>query len=181
MVLTPPNHDKLKEVFHLHDYHPYRMPDKSRNPEFGDTDGLILDAKDGESPAIAHFAKAIDGLARGKIVVAVVPGHDPAKTGGGIAMIAQKVATLNQRTDGTSLLVRHKKIDKLATGGDRSLEVHLNSIRVVDKRKILDGARVLLIDDVATSENSLRACKQLLRNAGARQVQMLVLGKTVRQ
>jgi predicted amidophosphoribosyltransferase len=184
MVLEPPNNDKLKEVFHLYDYHPYKMPDGSKNPVFNanGTDSLILDVKlDRKPAAIARFVKAIDDLACADIVVSVVPGHDPTKKDqSGIAMIAQALAALNGRVDGTGVLVRHTKIEKLATGGNRAIEVHLDSIRTVDKKKILDGASVLLLDDVATSDNSLRACKRLLRDAGARQVQMFALGKTVR-
>jgi phosphoribosylpyrophosphate synthetase len=182
MVLEPPNDKMLKEVFHLHDYHPYRMPDGSKNPAFNGDDSMILNVKIDKKPAaISHFAGIIDDLACADIVVAVVPGHDPANTAlSGIGMVAQRVAALNGRIDGSSLLVRHTKIDKLATGGNRSIEVHLNSIKVVDKAKVLNGASVLLLDDVATSGNSLLACKQLLRAAGASQVQMFVLGKTVR-
>ena len=183
MVLEPPNNEKLKEVYSIHpEYHPYRMPDGSKNPVFGRDDARILDVKIDKKPAaITYFTQIIDDLACADIVVAVVPGHDPASPGpSGIAIVAQRVASLNGRTDGTGLLVRHAKIEKLATGGRRELDIHLNSIRVTDKAKVLDGANVLLLDDVTTSNTSLLACKQLLRAAGARQVQMMALGRTVR-
>jgi predicted amidophosphoribosyltransferase len=184
MILHPPNHNKIKEVLYLYEYHPYKLPDGSKNPAFNEnrTDSLILDVKlDRKAAAIAHFVKVLDGLASADIVVAVVPGHDPAKKElSGIAIIAQCVAAVNERVDGTGLLVRHTKIKKLATGGDRAIAVHLNSIRVAGRRRGLAGASVLLLDDVATSENSLHACKQLLLAAGAGQVQMFALSKTVR-
>lgn len=181
MILHPPNDGNLKEVLFLHDYHPYRMPGSmDKNPAFTPTDGLILDVKEGKVGAVTHFAALIADMTRENVLVAVVPGHDPEKTESGIRTIAQKIAASDGRRDGTALLVRHKKINKLATGGNRSLEVHLNSIKVVDKAKILEGANVLLLDDITTSNNSLEACKQLLRAAGAVRVQMLALGRTVR-
>lgn len=184
MVLNPPNNDKLKEVLHLHEYHPYWIDKAARvkNPAFNADDSMILNVKiDREPGAIRHFAGIIGKLACADIVVAVVPGHQAGNaTPSGIGLLAREVAGTDGRTDGTSLLVRTKSIDKLASGGDRSIEVHLNSIRVVDKHGVLKDASVLLLDDVTTSNNSLRACKQLLRAAGAKQVQMLALGRTVR-
>jgi predicted amidophosphoribosyltransferase len=82
------------------------------------------------------------------------------------------------RTDATACLIRHTTINKLATGGDRSIEVHLNSIKVQNPNLIKDK-RILLIDDVTTTHNSLFACKQLLLEAGAAQVYCLALGQTV--
>ena len=42
----------------------------------------------------------------------------------------------------------------------------------------MDNVRVLLIDDVATSGNSLRACRDILLKNGAKKVYMLALGRT---
>lgn len=183
MVLKPPHDNRLKEVLYLHEYHPYRMSgSREKNPAFNKDDALILDVKiDEKEPAIAHFATLISAMACDGILIAVVPGHDPDRKTSGIRTIAQRVAAANDRVDGTSLLVRHTKIDKLASGGDRSIETHLNSIGVVDRSKQLLNASVLLLDDVTTSNNSLHACKQLLRTSGAKQVQMMALGRTVRE
>ncbi len=80
-------------------------------------------------------------------------------------------------TNGGACLVRHKSIAKKATGGDRSIEVDLNSIRVEDA-DCIKGKRVLLLDDVTTSGNSLLACRRLLLQAGAADVKMVALGRT---
>jgi predicted amidophosphoribosyltransferase len=53
----------------------------------------------------------------------------------------------------------------------------LDSIKVV-KPDLIKGRRVLLLDDVKTSGNSLIACKELLLKAGAKEVVMVALGRT---
>ncbi|HZF85986.1 MAG TPA: phosphoribosyltransferase family protein, partial [Burkholderiaceae bacterium] len=46
------------------------------------------------------------------------------------------------------------------------------------RRAEVDGRRVLLVDDVMTTGASLAAAAQVLREAGARQVDALVLART---
>lgn len=69
-------------------------------------------------------------------------------------------------------------MDQLASGGDRSAEVHFNSIEV-DPVVDIRGETFLLLDDITTSGNSLYACKRILLNHGASKVEMMALGKTV--
>ena len=49
------------------------------------------------------------------------------------------------------------------------------------KSPINKDVKVLLIDDVATSGNSLRACKDILKKHGAGEVYMLALGRTANE
>jgi adenine/guanine phosphoribosyltransferase-like PRPP-binding protein len=56
-------------------------------------------------------------------------------------------------------------ITKLAFEGDRSLIVHLRSI-AVSAFAWLQGATVLLIDDVVTTGNSIEAARRLLCPCG---------------
>ena len=74
-------------------------------------------------------------------------------------------------------LLRHTTIEKLSHGGDRDEQVHLDSIRVVGNF-IPKGAKVLLIDDVTTTNNSMNACAELLYDAGAGLVVKVALAKT---
>src|SRR5207248_321232 len=99
-----------------------------------------------------------------------VPGHDPAKIGKGLKTLSAELAKNGDRIDGSDCLVRFKKIDKLAHGGDRSKDVHLNSVRVENSDLIKDR-HVLLLDDVTKTGNSLTACSELLMAAGARSVE----------
>jgi predicted amidophosphoribosyltransferase len=74
-------------------------------------------------------------------------------------------------------LERTKRIAKLAHGGDRSEEVHLNSVAVADA-SLIKGKDVLLLDDVTKTGNSLRACEKILLAAGAESVTCVTMGKT---
>ena len=98
----------------------------------------------------------------------------------GLKRLVRRLVANNDadRVDATSCLVRARHFDKLAHGGDRSIDVHLKSIVVVHE-ELIEDEEVLVLDDVTTSGNSLEACKQLLLQAGARRVQKLALGKTV--
>jgi pyrimidine operon attenuation protein/uracil phosphoribosyltransferase len=138
----------------------------------------ILDLKDGRAGAVTHFKDIIEPELEDNIVIVTVPSHDPAKTGGGLKKLAAGLAKKGGRVvDGSSCLVRTTKIDKLAHGGDRSVEVHLQSVAVQNAHRI-EGKNVLLLDDVTKTGNSLEACTQLLLRAGAKVVQCATIGKT---
>jgi hypothetical protein len=148
--------------------------DRSNYPTLS---GKILDLKDGHDHAVAYFLKELDSLLAAGVVVAIVPSHDPAKTNSGVRRLAQAIASSNRRKDASHCLVRHTKIVKLAGGGDRSVETHLNSIRIEDA--ITPSFEcVLLLDDVTTTGNSLTACKKLLLDNNANRVQCLAIGRT---
>lgn len=48
------------------------------------------------------------------------------------------------------------------------------------RRKLVEGKRVLLVDDVLTTGATLNACVRALKRAGARQIDVLVLARVVR-
>lgn len=75
-------------------------------------------------------------------------------------------------------LKRSRSISKLATGGSRDLSVHMQSIDTVEDMDI-SGDIVLLMDDVTTTGNSLYACREILLNRGAVNVEMFALGKAI--
>ena len=126
--------------------------------------------------ALRQFFQDLNPLLATDIAVTAVPSHDPAASISGIQLLAQALAK-QSRIDATACLVRFKKIPKLATGGSRSVEQHLNSIRV-EHAEIIQGREVLLLDDVTTSGNSLIACRQLLLAEGAARVKYMALGQT---
>lgn len=168
-----------EDVYHLGDYHPY-WSEGRKNPKFDAFSGKILDVKSAQPDerALVYFAGKIGNLVKPGVTITVVPGHDPVKIDSGIRTIAQILA-LDDRIDATSCLVRHKKIEKLATGGSRHPKVHHDSI-VVRNINLIKGANVLLLDDVSTSNNSILVCKELLLKAGAAKVTCFALGQTVR-
>lgn len=138
---------------------------------------LILRLKDNDAVAIRTFAVKLDTLLRGRIVVAVVPGHDPAATASGLRALGREVARRQNRIDATTVLARISKIEKLSQGGSRDASVHESSIRVSDASSVV-GKAVILLDDVTTSGNSLTVCRSKLLDCGAKRVKMLAIGKT---
>jgi hypothetical protein len=140
--------------------------------------GKILDLKDGHDHAVAHFFQQLDGIIAPGVAIAIVPSHDPDKRTSALKKLAQALAASKNRIDASHCLVRHTKIAKLASGGDRSIEVHANSLRVDDAIRI-SFETVVVLDDVTTSGNSLLACRNLLLAADAAGVQCLAIGRTV--
>lgn len=153
-------------ITYLGEYHPWRQ---GQNPAFDEYSRKILDLKRGLH--IDYFGDLLSQYvnAASVDVVCVVPSHKVDSDDLGMKKVAQYVAKKLQLKCGCHCLRRHTEIPKLATGGSRNIAVHLQSIHVDDPGTIR-ACRVLLIDDVVTTGNSLLACSQLLQNAGAVEV-----------
>lgn len=181
MIFTHAENNNPDTVLHLGKYFKYWIyvdGEKTRNPNFDDFSSAILNLKNEEEYAITYFFNRLDGVLGDTFVVCYVPSHDPEKTHSGIRTLAQRIANAKPNVvDGTACLVRTQKIPKLASGGNRSTAVHLNSLKVVNP-ELIRGKDVLLLDDVTTTHGSLLACKQLLMQAGAKTVQCVALGQT---
>ncbi len=139
--------------------------------------GRILDFKEGRPDAIEEFRAKVEPLLGSDFAICVVPSHNPAKGPGPLHALAGMLSGGNNRTDASSCLVRHTLIPKLATGGNRDKQVHLNSVRVTHPERVR-GKAVLLLDDVYTSGGSIEACMELLGGAEAIEVRGLCLGRT---
>jgi predicted amidophosphoribosyltransferase len=157
-------------------YHAYRLNNRGKNPKFDWFSGYILDVKESRIAALLYFLRRVDPLVAKDIAICCVPSHDAAKTQSGIRTLGQRLA-LAGRIDGTSCLIRERTVAKAAHGGERSIQVHLGSIRVHDA-ELIHAKGVLLVDDVTTTGSSLIACRQLLIEAGAAEVKCLALGET---
>jgi hypothetical protein len=144
------------------------FPEHSRN---------ILNFKNGKTEPIAGFVALIEPELPDGIAIAIVPSHDPASPGTGLRTVVAALAASGGRVDASSVLVRTEKIKKLAKGGDRSEEIHTKSVKVTNAH-LIKGKNVLLLDDVAKTGNSLRACQKLLLAAGAKSVECATIGKT---
>ena len=148
--------------------------DGSNYPEYS---GKILDLKDDKDGATEYFGERIAPELQDDLVIVTVPSHDPANVGGGLAKLAGLLAKNGNRIDGAVTLIRTKKIDKLARGGNRAKEVHLESVKVA-RPDLIKGRNILLLDDVTKTGNSLSACSDLLLAAGAKSVECATIGKT---
>ena len=132
-----------------------------------------------DATAIELFTAELNQLVPSHCVVTVVPPHTHRCSNSGILQVARRISLQRDRTDATHCLRRFMTIPKLSYGGIRNEGLHFESI-VVQNQELLADCFVVLLDDVMTTGSSLRACKTLLLQAGARAVQPIALGRTVR-
>jgi len=170
--------ENLPETFYLGVYQP--LDCECDEFDFTEYSSGILDVKKREPLAVKAFADIIWwNLGNDFDCFATVPSHDNKEDSSGIQTICRRISRRMAVANATSCLIRYKTIERLSTGGDRSIGTHLNSIKVVNN-KLIEGKKVLLLDDISTTGNSLKACKQLLESAGAKTVKSFVLGKATR-
>lgn len=171
IVPAAPNQERIT-MYAVADYWPVSSGQQD------DWSRRIIDLKNGCPAAIKYFTLRLDPIVRTGTPIVTVPSHDSRRTTtSGIRSVAQGLAR-RQRTDATACLVRHTTVEKLSKGGRRSVDLHLDSIRV-ENSHLIDTEHVLLLDDVGTTGRSLVACRQLLLAAGVADVTCLVLGWTV--
>ncbi len=160
-------------------YHKYWLDRerKIKNPLFDVYSGKILDLKEGKASAVEYFYRLINDEICQDITICVVPSSKAGKIDTGMSMLGKKLAN-NGRIDKVYYLSRTETIPKLATGGNREIDVHLKTISGIEELSI-DRDIILLMDDVTTTGNSLYACKEILIRNGAKHVEMFALGKAI--
>lgn len=179
MVFRNESWNNTGEIVVYSNYHKYWL-DKERkikNPLFDVFSGKILDLKEGKLSAVRYFYNLLDMEICKGVTICAVPSSDSSKEATGIGMLAEMLAE-NGRINKTYFLRRNKDIDKLALGGRRDRNIHMQSIETVQEINI-EGDIVLLMDDVTTTGNSLYACKEILVQSGAEHVEMFALGKAI--
>lgn len=166
-------------IHHLSRYNPYHQ---GNNPAFDHVSGMLLSFKKGEAKSIpfwlSRVEKKITELVGNKpFYVATVPSSTKGKHHPGfkqlIPKLSQKFDVLN---DKGNLIQRDESIDKLAAGGNRAIEVHVNSLSVPTPAS--NKKPVVLLDDVTTTGNSMKAAISKLERAGYTVVAAIALGKT---
>jgi hypothetical protein len=142
-----------KGYAYVREYHPHRG---GRNPSFGVQDGLTLDFKEGKEPGFSEGVRDLGEQIRAlgatpPAGLLIVPGHlaRPSNAGTPLANAAHAIAGVLGSDIGSwvDALIRHTDIPKLALGGPRNVEVHLESIRVEGADSIR-GRDVVLLDVV---------------------------------
>ncbi len=171
------------------EYHKYRIANVEgtmvKNPAFDKYSGWILDIKsdkgldkrlrDAFADALVKVLQA--NKQHGIHLAAIVPSHSKDGYSKNLDDVLKQSANKLGFEVEPRLLWRMKTIDKLASGGDRSQTVHMSSI-VVRLPEIVRGRKILLVDDVWTTGNSMRACASLLFAKGATSVTTVAFGKT---
>ena len=216
-------------IYTLGTYHKYWLDREHgvRNPAFDRYSSNILDLKRGKKAAIEYFYNILEKIIPDdeNLMICVVPSSEPGANGAGIKKLCRRLADKRKLIDGTDVLIRSKRIKKLASGGNRSEFVHHDSIEVgwenvrnivrsmqyflgeelivdmvrdfrdygivfrnrfvrdkrLKKSPINKDVKVILIDDVATSGNSLRACRDILKKRDVGEVYMIALGRTAKE
>ena len=133
---------------------------------------------DGRRWPITRLFEKLDPMLAPGIVITIAPSHDPFRTLP-LRELAARLAGSGDRIDATECLVRHTKIQRITYGGPSFVQLHEETIRVEGETRFF-GKPVLLLDDIARSGATLRACQRLLLDTGAAEVQMLALGRVWR-
>jgi len=172
------NYDSDNDTYYLMEYHPWWH---GHNPEFSDDDGLLLDFKKGSDTGISHFYKKLSYRLsqildqNPNVWLCCVPSHNPSNTDSSVYRLINKLSS--SRT--AKLLKRTKEVEKLSTGGDRAIAVHTNSITTDASVRLGSDAIVILVDDILTSGNSIKACKSILsKRNDVKSVISIVIAKT---
>ncbi|MCA9277247.1 MAG: hypothetical protein KDA29_14590 [Phycisphaerales bacterium] len=175
---------ELGKGYKVGDYHPYWIytpAGKEHNPAFDNHSDKVLDLKKPASDyrrgvAVDYFFSLMNPKLPPGLAVCFVPSSDPKKRDTGMRDLARRLAAAD-RLDATDCLIRSKAIPALHSGGNRSFEVQLASLRV-DHADLIKSQDVVVLDDVRTSGNSLTACRMILLDAGAKSVTTIAMGKT---
>jgi predicted amidophosphoribosyltransferase len=139
---------------------------------------LILNLKDGHTEALLHFEPILRAAVPSGHTLVVVPSHDPTCSNSPVRQLVQRICKGNiSLTDATGCIQRTCLRPKLAHGGDRSVAGHLNSMGIAD-RYLVRHRKVIIIDDVSTTGNSVKAVSQLVLSAGAKSVRAITLAQT---
>lgn len=131
---------------------------------------------DGRKWVQQRLFERLDVLLEDEIALVTVPSHNPYQTDTPIRQLAQRLAESGNRIDATACLVRQTKIKRISYGGPSYRSLHRQTIAVMHPERIT-GRQVLLLDDIARSGASLRACREILYDAGATLVQSLALAR----
>lgn len=119
----------------------------------------------------------LDPMLEPGIAIAAVPPHRAYQAFWPLRTLAQRLAT-NGRRDAAACLTRHTTIRRILFGGPSTRALHRQTIDV-EATELIQGRRVLLLDDIAKSGASLVACREMLLEAGDSQVQALALGRVI--
>lgn len=148
---------------------------------------IVLPFKYGDRTEIAkalapHMARAGSALLRGADVLVPVPLHRLrllSRRYNQAALLAQALSRLSGRPAALDALRRTRATQQLAHMSPKSRDAEVAGAFAVRPRRLarIEGAQVLLIDDVLTSGATAAACARALLAAGAAGVDLLVAAR----
>lgn len=168
-------------IYYLHTYIPYR---NRHNIEESNNSYNIIQFKYGNLFAIEYYRnklvnhKFFKKLSQCEnMCISCIPPHNPYKKDTSMYELGRILCEDMGFINAIKCCNRVKFINKLSNGGCRDKEVHLNSIKIIDK-EIISNKSILLIDDITTTGNSMNACQELLKQNGAKNVYKFALAHT---
>ena len=166
---------KKKEFFfYLNNYFPNRDWQNHRDSEFS---GRIIGLKGNQIEDLQWYADKLSSVLSGNFVAVAVPSSQKGKKSP-MSDLVDLLSAKHHITNASSCLRRVKSIKKLARGNNRDVSVHLGSISI-ESPELLDGKNILLLDDIISTGNSLRACEQIIRKySNPSTILKFALGKT---
>lgn len=169
-------------VFCLHGYTPYWAKKSGAVDELPRETYLVMDLKHQVPPAkrqaaAAHFAGELSGIITGPCVVVPIPPSDAKKLDSGVYDICKMLAGKNGVLNGSGVLVRTSSKQEAHLGGPRDGTVSRGTLRIA-KPELVNGRRVLLLDDMSKTGTSLATAREMMLEAGATAVEMLAMGCT---
>ena len=150
---------------------------------------IVLGLKHGDRtdlvrPAAAWMAQAAAPLVSDDTILVPVPLHWTRlwrRRYNQSAMLAARIATLLDRDTCPDALVRARRTTSLSGTVAARFAAMDGAIRPHPRRgAAMSGRNVILVDDVMTSGATLSACAGAARDAGARDVAVLLLARAVR-
>ena len=164
------------------EYHPYKDGNNPNHYPGSDSQSLVYLKMGYESDNIEDLQQRIKDWLKGilgnkDIVIAIAPGHSPQSSPNFLHAIVGSLIHGNVK-DGRDLLIRKIAVPKSAQGGPRDQDLHEDTIEVTNPSKVKDKV-VYIIDDIWTTGSTLQACANLMRKAGASDVKVFAVGKTV--
>ena len=170
------------KISYLHDYYPKRYKEHQGISE------RILAFKEGDEDALRQFAsemkEAMDEKYKGELenlkdtVVCIMPSHEIGRYSNGLLRLAAFLSFTYGMIDGARLIKRTKNHEKISFGGSRAIQSHLETLEVSEDYQIA-GKDIIILDDVATTGNSIEAVRRLLRTRNVGKVYAQTIGRTV--
>jgi hypothetical protein len=180
--------DQNGKIVRICMYHKYWL-DGATNPLVDSDSRKIMDIK---NPRCRGYEEAIVDLGRRFVSgtfkyfdegdafqVAIVPSSSAGLHSAAVERIMEYASEHFDVRFDPCFLVRISSITPVHSGGDRSIENHLNTIEV--QADVDQELPMLILDDVTTSGNSFRACEILMREAGVSNVFMIAMGMTANE
>lgn len=182
------DYDKLSydAIMNLYVYHPWN---DGKNPKMDKITNTLLNLKKDQDAAVNYFSKVVKTQLlnlidpKEDLAFCIIPSHTANDVSNGLMRVINNIKDDFGFKNTNNVLNRTKTVAKSSTGGDRSVQHHLDSIEVSDPAMIKNKT-IFLFDDVSSTGNSMDACKKLLldkgvkKDKGANKVVMISLGQT---